>query len=136
VVDKVALGQVFSEYFSFACQFLFHRLLHIHHPSSGAGTIGQLEPDVPSVLSLTPPQEIKKKKEAKIAGGLAEDRTSRLKYTSQMGYSLSQITRCYAVMMTIFGVSETVPLQRLVTSASFTQSPLTVSCFRRNCWTR
>jgi hypothetical protein len=24
VVDKVALGQVFSEYFSFPCQFSFH----------------------------------------------------------------------------------------------------------------
>jgi hypothetical protein len=27
VVDKVALGQVFSEYFGFPCQFLFHQLL-------------------------------------------------------------------------------------------------------------
>jgi hypothetical protein len=42
VVDKVALGQVFSEYFSFPCQSSFHQLLHSHHPlSSGAGTIGQ-----------------------------------------------------------------------------------------------
>jgi hypothetical protein len=40
VVDKVALGQVFSEYFGFPCQFSFHRLLHTHHLSSGAGTIG------------------------------------------------------------------------------------------------
>jgi hypothetical protein len=31
VVDKVALGQVFSEYFCFLCKFSFHRLLHIHH---------------------------------------------------------------------------------------------------------
>jgi hypothetical protein len=31
VVDKVALGQVFSEYFGFPCQFSFQRLLHIHH---------------------------------------------------------------------------------------------------------
>jgi hypothetical protein len=31
VVDKVALGQVFSEYFGFSCQE-FHRMLHIHHP--------------------------------------------------------------------------------------------------------
>jgi hypothetical protein len=31
VVDKVALGQVFSEYFCFPCQFSFHRLLHIYH---------------------------------------------------------------------------------------------------------
>jgi hypothetical protein len=62
VVDKVPLGQVFSEYFGFPCQFSFHRLLHIHHhPSSGVGTIGQLVTDVPSGLSLTPPQETKKK---------------------------------------------------------------------------
>jgi hypothetical protein len=27
VVDKVALGQVFSEYLDFPCQFTFHRLL-------------------------------------------------------------------------------------------------------------
>jgi hypothetical protein len=31
VADKVALGQVFSEYFGFPCQFSFHLLLHIHH---------------------------------------------------------------------------------------------------------
>jgi hypothetical protein len=63
VVDKVALGQVFSEYFGFPCQFSFHRLFHIHHHlSSGAGTIDQLAADIPSGLSLTPPQETKKKK--------------------------------------------------------------------------
>jgi hypothetical protein len=28
VVDKVALGQVFSEYFSFPCQSLFHQILY------------------------------------------------------------------------------------------------------------
>jgi hypothetical protein len=39
VVDKVALGQVFSEYFGFPCQF--HQFLHNHpHLSPGAGTIG------------------------------------------------------------------------------------------------
>jgi hypothetical protein len=42
VVDKVALGQVFSEYFGFPCQFSFHQLLHTHHHLlAGAGTIGQ-----------------------------------------------------------------------------------------------
>jgi hypothetical protein len=42
VVDKVALGQVFSEYFGFPCQSPFHQFLHNHHHlSSGAGTIGQ-----------------------------------------------------------------------------------------------
>jgi hypothetical protein len=57
-VDKVALGQVFSEYFGFPCQFSFHRLLHTHHHlSSGAGTMGQILTDVPSGLSLTPPQK-------------------------------------------------------------------------------
>jgi hypothetical protein len=30
VVDKVALVQVFSDYFDFPCQFPFHKLLHIH----------------------------------------------------------------------------------------------------------
>jgi hypothetical protein len=55
-VDKVALGQVFSEYFGFPRQFAFHRLLHNHHPqlSSGAGKIGQTVAAVPSGLSLTP----------------------------------------------------------------------------------
>jgi hypothetical protein len=62
MVDKVALVQVFSEYFGFPCQFSFHRLLHTHHHlSSGACTIGQIVADVPSGLDLTPPppQEIK-----------------------------------------------------------------------------
>jgi hypothetical protein len=31
VVNKVALGQVFSEYFGFPCQFLFHQILHPHN---------------------------------------------------------------------------------------------------------
>jgi hypothetical protein len=30
VVDKAALGQVFSEYFGFPCQ-LFHPFLHYHN---------------------------------------------------------------------------------------------------------
>jgi hypothetical protein len=60
VVGKMAVGQFFSEYFGFPCQFSFHRLLQIHHHlSSGAGTIGQLLADVPSGLSLIPPQETK-----------------------------------------------------------------------------
>jgi hypothetical protein len=61
LVDRVALRQVFSEYVGFSCQFSFHRLLHTYRLSSGAGTIGQLVADVPSGLSLTPPQETKKK---------------------------------------------------------------------------
>jgi hypothetical protein len=50
-------GAGFSEYFGFNYKFLFHRLLHIHRVSSEAGTIGQLVADVPSGLSLTPPQK-------------------------------------------------------------------------------
>jgi hypothetical protein len=35
------VGQVFSEYFRFPCQFSSHQMLHTHLPS-GADTIGQL----------------------------------------------------------------------------------------------
>jgi hypothetical protein len=42
MVEKVAPGQVFSDYFGFPCQTSLHHLLHNHHHlSSGAGTIGQ-----------------------------------------------------------------------------------------------
>jgi hypothetical protein len=35
VVDKVALGQIFSEYFGFPCQSSFHQFIHNHpHLSS------------------------------------------------------------------------------------------------------
>jgi hypothetical protein len=45
VVDKVALGQVLSDYFGFPHQSSFHKFLHNHHHlSSGAGTIGQQWP--------------------------------------------------------------------------------------------
>jgi hypothetical protein len=54
VVEKVALGQVFSEYFGFYSKFSSHRLLHTHviiyHPG--------LVAEVPNGLSLTPPEEI------------------------------------------------------------------------------
>jgi hypothetical protein len=58
VVDEVALGLVFSDYFGFPDN---SHSTH-HHLPSGAGTIGQLVADVPSGLSLTPPQETNKKK--------------------------------------------------------------------------
>jgi hypothetical protein len=62
VLDKVALGQVFSEYFGFPCQSSFHWLLHNHHPSSGAGTIGQQWPTY-QVDSVSPhPEKLKKKR--------------------------------------------------------------------------
>jgi hypothetical protein len=62
VVDKVELGQVFSQYFGFPCQFEFHQLLHNHHHhlSSGAGTIDETVAAVPCGLSLTPREKNKK----------------------------------------------------------------------------
>jgi hypothetical protein len=54
VVDKVALGQVFSEYFGFPCNFPFHQLLHNLYVSSEAGTISQTVVAVPNGLCLTP----------------------------------------------------------------------------------
>jgi hypothetical protein len=54
VVDKVALGQVFYEYFGFPCQSPFLQLLHNHpHLSSGVCTIGQKWPQY--LVDLVPP---------------------------------------------------------------------------------
>jgi hypothetical protein len=65
VVNKVALWQVISEYFDFPCQSLFHQLRHNHHHlSSGVGAVGQIVAAVPSEISLTPPQKLKKKLKA------------------------------------------------------------------------
>jgi hypothetical protein len=54
VVDKVALGWVFSEYFGFPCQSSFHQILY-HHNHPGQATIGQSVTAVPSGPSWTPP---------------------------------------------------------------------------------
>jgi hypothetical protein len=60
VVNKVALGRVFSEYFGFPCQSSFHQILH-HHNHPGQATIGQTVAAVPSGPSWTlPPSELKK----------------------------------------------------------------------------
>jgi hypothetical protein len=59
VVDKVALGQVFSEYFGFPCHYLFHQLLLNHHPHIIWGWYNNLA-EVPSGLSLTLLRIIKK----------------------------------------------------------------------------
>jgi hypothetical protein len=48
-------GAGFLRVLRLPCQFSFHQLPHTHL-SFGTGTIGQLVPDVPSGLSLTPPQ--------------------------------------------------------------------------------
>jgi hypothetical protein len=54
MIDKIALGQVFSEVLRLPLPFSFHRLLQFHHLSSGAGTIGQLVADVPNGLKSHP----------------------------------------------------------------------------------
>jgi hypothetical protein len=62
VVEKVALGQVFSEYFGFPCQSSFYQLLHNHpHLSSGDGAIGKKWPQYKG-LSPTPIAIQRKKK--------------------------------------------------------------------------
>jgi hypothetical protein len=82
VVAKVALGQFFCKYLSFPCNS-YRRLLHTHHhthPSSRAGTKGQIVADVPSGLSLIPPQEEKKKTLKNLRGysvGITADRNLR-----------------------------------------------------------
>jgi hypothetical protein len=58
VVDKLAMGQVFSEYFDFPCKFSFHQLLRTHNLP--VGKVRPLVADVPSGHSLIPPHEIKK----------------------------------------------------------------------------
>jgi septal ring factor EnvC (AmiA/AmiB activator) len=40
----VELGQVFSGYFSFHCEYSFRQMLHSSRLSSGAHTVGQLHP--------------------------------------------------------------------------------------------
>jgi hypothetical protein len=55
--EQSGTGAALLRVLRFPCQFSFHRLFHTHHLSSRAGTIGQLVADVPSGLSLTPPQE-------------------------------------------------------------------------------
>jgi hypothetical protein len=58
VVDKVALGQVFSEYFGFPCHLSFHQIPH-HHNDLAVGTIGLLVAAVSSGPNWTPPPTIR-----------------------------------------------------------------------------
>jgi hypothetical protein len=62
VVDKVALGQVFSEYFGFPCQSSFHQLLH-NHPHLSFYHLGLYNrPEVAAVPGDVSPTPLKKKK--------------------------------------------------------------------------
>jgi hypothetical protein len=53
VVNKVALGQVSSEFFRLPCQY--------SSSTMRASKTGEIAADISSELSLTPPQETKKK---------------------------------------------------------------------------
>jgi hypothetical protein len=55
VVDKVALGQVSSEYFGFPCQYSFHQFLHNHH-------LGLVQYASSGRSTQSPNAQIKKKK--------------------------------------------------------------------------
>jgi hypothetical protein len=61
MADKLALGEIFSEYeyFGLTSQFWSHRLFHIRHHVIRIWYIGQLVADVQGGLSLTPAQETK-----------------------------------------------------------------------------
>jgi hypothetical protein len=112
VVDKVALGQVFSKYFGFPCKFSFHRLLHTHHHlSSGAGKIGQLVADVSSALSLTPLRIIAIK--SALVGPLA---TNSLLCWVQ--HALSAVSRDHFLT----SISLYLSLLQIALSASFNQT--------------
>jgi hypothetical protein len=50
VVDKVALGQVFSRYFDFPCQLAYQLLCAYHRLLPGAGAVGWVTYRVDSVL--------------------------------------------------------------------------------------
>jgi hypothetical protein len=61
VVDKVALGRVFSEYFGFPCQSSFHQILHHHNHLGQAKQANQWLPCQVDPVGLHPPlSELKK----------------------------------------------------------------------------
>jgi hypothetical protein len=87
VVDKVALGQVFSGYFCFPCQSSFHQLLHNHpHLSSGAGTIGQ---KLSQYKGLSPTTLAKNNIKAKETTGRARIFLAAIKLTPAIGIHMT-----------------------------------------------
>jgi hypothetical protein len=61
-------GAGFLRVLRFPCLFSVHLLLRTLRLSFGAGIIGELVADVPSGLSLTSPQETRKKKTNRLPG--------------------------------------------------------------------
>jgi hypothetical protein len=83
VVDKAALGQVFSECFGFSCQ-AFHRLLHtLHHPSSSIIIRGWYDrPVVASVMVDSVPLQTKREMNGQITSTLVKNLTEVLTSTT------------------------------------------------------
>jgi hypothetical protein len=74
VVDKVALGQVFSEYFGFPCQSPFHQFLH---KSPSPIIRGWYNRPVVAAVPKVPPHTLKKK-ETKKQGNMSMPYLTRL----------------------------------------------------------
>jgi hypothetical protein len=70
VVDKAALGQVFSEYFDFPCQSSFYQFLRHHNHPGGDTTIGLLVAVVPSGSNWAPHTIYKLEKKLVFAGNV------------------------------------------------------------------
>jgi hypothetical protein len=68
VVDKVALGRVFSEYFGFPCQSSFHQILYHHNLPGQVQLANQWPPGRVDPTGLHPHYENKKLKKAFVWG--------------------------------------------------------------------
>jgi hypothetical protein len=130
LVDKVALRQVSSEYFGFPCHFSFHRLLHTHHLSSAGGTISKTVADVPSGLSLTPPQKSKKNIHSiRVSTHVASMHTHNP--TIYITHSPSQYNFCYVSFFSLH-VSATIGHLRVFGSERFHTALIRIPCCIEN----
>jgi hypothetical protein len=80
VVDKMALGQVFSEYFGFPCQPHFIPPTSPSSQSPGTGTISQYMAAVPRGLPYGLHLTLKKKKNAVFAFHAEKYHTDLIEY--------------------------------------------------------
>jgi hypothetical protein len=95
VVDKVALGQVFSEYFGLPCQSSFHQFLNNHHHlSSGAGTIGQWWPQYQETQSHPTKNNNKKNSTGKLTVTISFHLPSKSSFShSTIAYSWNGVIK-------------------------------------------
>jgi hypothetical protein len=132
MVDKVVLGQVFSQYFGFPCQSSFHRLLHNHHHlPSGAGTIGQQWPTY-QVDSVSPhPEKLKRNPGGRLinAGQMA-----RSQFASGRSCDRQNRSRFGVVFLVPRANAELIPKFHVALHASHAALPMVTSKFRSNHW--